>query len=238
MDAQADLEKTWLEAWYTQQYWVEIDKWLNKAESGSSTEAFETKRAAIAVSDDTDPETLEGATALSSSTDGDLLSAEKDLLELEATTALAAAAVAELGKRILRADLELAELEKLVSVNGGDAGTLDLALTKRKSEFEDYDNGEFKSATDDKAAAEAAIKARSGDKETVDDVEQDKADGGALKEAVFSTEALWTKAKETTVGAESELTDALGGSVLAELRKAVEDAQVAWKKEQDKIDAA
>jgi len=153
---------------YMREYWVQIHKWLIESESGSSTEAFETKRAAIAVSNDTDPETLDGATALSSSTDGDLLSAEKDLLELEATTALAAAAVAELGKRILRADLELAELEKLVSVNGGDAGTLDLALTKRKSEFEDYDNGEFKSATDDKAAAEAAIKARSGDKETVD----------------------------------------------------------------------
>lgn len=64
----------------------------------------------------------------------------------------------------------------------------------------------------------------------MDDVEQDKADGGALKEAVFSTEALWTKAKEDTGKAEEALTGALSGSVLADLRKAVEDAQVEWKK--------
>jgi hypothetical protein len=40
MDAQAALEKAWLEAWYLQQYWTAINNGLNTATSGSMAETY------------------------------------------------------------------------------------------------------------------------------------------------------------------------------------------------------
>jgi hypothetical protein len=40
MDAQALLEKAWLEAWYLQQYWAAINTALNTATVGSLAETY------------------------------------------------------------------------------------------------------------------------------------------------------------------------------------------------------
>jgi len=41
MDAQALLEKAWLEAWYLQQYWAAINTALNTATSSSMAETYQ-----------------------------------------------------------------------------------------------------------------------------------------------------------------------------------------------------
>jgi hypothetical protein len=40
MDAQAALEKAWLEAWYLQQYWTALNTALNTATSASLAETY------------------------------------------------------------------------------------------------------------------------------------------------------------------------------------------------------
>jgi len=103
-------------------------------------------------------------------------------------------------------------------------------------EFETYRDGEFKSATDDKADTAAAIKGRSGDTEEVDGETVAKKDGGALFEAKEAKKLLWEAAVEKREGAAEELTTTLDGTDLAALRKAVADATDEWDIEQGKID--
>jgi hypothetical protein len=58
------------------------------------------------------------------------------LATLQATTAAAEATVTELGKRIIRGGVELAELDSLA--NAGATGTLDAAATLRATDSDVY----------------------------------------------------------------------------------------------------
>jgi len=112
--------------------------------------------------------------------DSNLTTAQATLTTLQAATATAQAAVDELGRRILRADAELAEL-KLLS-DATTPGTLDEAAAKRLATYNAFASdgvnvlfvcstatgtatcpkGESVLATEAKAAADLAVRAEVG----------------------------------------------------------------------------
>merc|ERR1719453_904761 len=80
-------------------------------------------------------DTVAGAETLKTTAEGSLNTAEEALAKLQATTAEAAATVAALGKRILNADAQIAELTTLTT-----NGALATATTLRNTEWLDHKN--------------------------------------------------------------------------------------------------
>lgn len=78
-------------------------------------------------------------------------------------------------------------------------------------------------ATEEKTAADLAVKARTSASAT---------DGGVLTEGRAVAQANWDAAKNVATNAESSLTAALSGAVLATLRQTVEDDTAAWDAQQ------
>lgn len=104
--------------------------------------------------------------------DSNLTTAQATLTTLQAATATAQAAVDELGRRILRADAELAELKFLSDATT--PGTLDEAAAKRLATYNAFASdgvsasfggvakGEKVLADEAKAAADLAVRAEVG----------------------------------------------------------------------------
>lgn len=189
-DTQAGLEKAWLEAWYLQQYWAALKTTLHGTTGGTMATQYATKVSTLANASDSDTTTVAGATANVTTKKGLLDTAQEALAALESATNDAAAAVAALGTRILRADAQIASLDGL---SDGSTGTLDEAAAKRLADLNAYKNdgtsgdaGESHLATQELAAANAAVKDRTGASTT---------DGGALTEARANALAAWTLAQ-------------------------------------------
>lgn len=167
-----------------------------------------------------------GAEAATSTAQTQLNTATEQLATLQAATAAAAATVAALGVRILRADAQITNLESLA--NAGATGTLDAAAKLRLDAYNAYNNdgsvsgsvkGAATLATEEKTAADLAVKARTSASAT---------DGGALTEARAVAQANWDTAKTAATNAGTALTSALSGAVLSSLRQTVEDDTAAW----------
>jgi len=189
-DAQAALEKAWLEAWYLQQYWAALKTTLHATTGGTMATQYAAKVTLLGGAGDSDTTTVAGATANVTTKKGLLDTAQEALAALESATNDAAAAVAALGTRILRADAQIASLDGL---SNGSSGTLDEAAAKRLADLNAYKNdgtsgdaGESTLATAELAAANLAVKARTGAATT---------DGGALTEARALALAAWTLAQ-------------------------------------------
>lgn len=135
-NTQAALEKAWLKAWYKKEFWVAMGTELNVATAGSKAKAFTELKAAVDGAGVVDNTTTAGAVAAAAAVDTLLSNAQEALATLQATTATALATKAELGKRILRAGVELTELGLLANV--GKTGTLDEAKKLRDAEVADY----------------------------------------------------------------------------------------------------
>lgn len=179
-NVQAGLEKNWLEAWYNQAYWGAIVLELtctaqandnngnavpDVCTAGSKAKTYYDGMSTLDGADGGDNTTVAGADAIKTTSENDLNTAEEALAKLQATTAEAAATVAALGKRILNADAQIAELTTLTT-----SGALATAAAVRKTEWDDYKNdgsvqdsvkGEFTNAAEEKVAADLAVKARS-----------------------------------------------------------------------------
>jgi hypothetical protein len=220
-DAQAALEKSWLQAWYLQQYWAQLDKYLNITTAGSTAKAWEDRRgpSGLAGTGTSDQSTLLGATAFKNIADTALTTATGQLATLQATTAAAEAITSELGKRIDRAITETAALDALATPTGTAVGTLDLAAALRVADHSAYNTGEYAAAAAEKTAADTAVKARTSAGTT---------DGGPLTEAKELADAAWTAAKLASGAAQVALTAAVTGTTLTDLRAAVVAAKTAW----------
>jgi len=179
-DVQAGLEKNWLEAWYNQAYWAAIVLELTCTSQpddvagnavpdvctpGSKAKTYYDGMTTLDGNDGGDNSTVAGADTIKTTAENDLNTAEEALAKLQATTAEAAATVAALGKRILNADAQIAELTTLTT-----GGALATAAELRNTEWMDYKNdgsvqdsvkGEFTNAAEEKVNADAAVKARS-----------------------------------------------------------------------------
>jgi len=191
------LEKAWLTAWYKQQYWAALANQLNVV-SADTTQA-KTITALKADVDKDDPATTctKGAKAARDTADTKLTDATDALAKLQTTTAEAAAVVADLGKRIIRADAAIAELDALANAQA--TGTLDAAAALRVKEWTDYKGvaGEATLAASAKLAAEGAVKPRSGAQVT---------DGGKLTEDRAVAQGTWDAAKLAAQKAQTDLT--------------------------------
>lgn len=133
-----------------------------------------------------DNTTVAGAETIKTTAENDLNTAEEALAKLQATTAEAAATVAALGKRILNADAQIAELTTLTTT-----GALATTATLRETEWNAYKNdgsvqdsvkGEFTLAQEALDTADAEIKARTDSNST---------DGGQLVEDKALAQAAW-----------------------------------------------
>ena len=234
MDAQAALEKAWLQAWYLQQYWAAINTELNTATAGSKANAYAAFVTTLSAASSADQTTQAGAAAFADNADTALQTAQGELATLQAATAAAEATVSELGKRIVRAGVELAELDALA--NAGATGTLDEAAALRAADSDAYaadgtggtTKGTRQLAADELVAANADVAARTGDG-TV-------ANGGALLEARTTAQTNWTTAQQALSAAQGALTTALDGADLAALRQTVEDDTAAWNTQNDALD--
>lgn len=133
---------------------------------------------------------------------------------LVANTAAAQATVTELESRILRAGVELAELQTLANADGT-SGKLDEALAKRTAIYDAYvndasvsgDKGPRQLAIDAKATADAAVKERTVGFES--DGVTPLSDGGDLVEARIAAQADWDAKIQLTTQATTNLTTAL-----------------------------
>lgn len=157
--------------------------------------------------------TILGAQDAVTKDEGWLQEAEEDLAKLQATTAEAAATVAALGKRILAADAQIAELTTLTTT-----GALATSATLRLAEWDAYKNdgsvqdsvkGPFKLAQEALDAADAEVKART---------DANTNDGGPLTEDKVAAQKAWDDARQEAEDAEGFVTAALTGAALAELR--------------------
>jgi hypothetical protein len=235
---QAGLEKNWLEAWYNQAYWQSIILELTCTSqpddnngntvpdictAGSKAKTYYDGMTTLDGSDGGDNTTVAGAETIKTTAESDLNTAEEALAKLQATTAEAAATVAALGKRILNADAQIAELTTLTT-----SGALAASAELRATEWNDYKNdgsvqdsvkGEFAKAAAALVLADAAVKPRS---------DADTADGGALTEAKVLAQAAWDDARGEAEQAEADVTAQLTGAALATLRQTVEDDTAAW----------
>lgn len=185
-DTQAGLEKAWLEAWYLQQYWAALKTTLHETTGGTMATQYKAKVTLLGGAGDSDTTTVAGATANVTTKKGLLDTAQEALAALESATNDAAAAVAALGTRILRADAQIASLDGL---SNGSTGTLDEAAAKRLADLNAYKaagTGVATLATAELAAANLAVKDRTGASTT---------DGGALTEARALALAAWTLAQ-------------------------------------------
>lgn len=234
MDAQAALEQAWLEAWFLQQYWTKVDGWLDTGKAGSKAETFNdllTARAAALTPDLTITSVADAETAAADAKTA-LEKAETQLAALVATTSAAQAVVADLGKRILRIDAELAELGALVTLDVNAPGPLEVAAAKRAKAADDFSSevvgseGEYTLA---KAASEAAAAAIVEIKNLENgDPDPDQKPEGALAKAAREAEEAWTQAQLDAAAAAKAVGDALGDLELATLRSAVTDKSDAW----------
>ena len=162
-----------------------------------------------------------------------LTTAQATLTTLQADTATAQATVDELGRRILRATAEIAELGTLSDATT--PGVLDAANVLRLAEYNTFASdgvdasfdgkakGEKVLADEAKTAADLAVRAQVS---TVG--ESDYVAPGALTAARTAADAAWTSAKSASGTAESDLSTALSGAVLATLRTTVETDTLAW----------
>lgn len=162
-----------------------------------------------------------------------LTTAQATLTTLQADTATAQATVDELGRRIVRATAEIAELGTLSDATT--PGVLDAANVLRLAEynafasdgvnasFDGKPKGEKVLADEAKAAADLAVRAQVSTVGALDYVAP-----GALTAARTAADAAWTAAKLASGTAESDLSTALSGAVLATLRGQVDTDTQAW----------
>lgn len=192
-DGQAALEKAWLQSWYTQQYWAALKVQLTETTASTKSKTFFDEYTLLGTSGTSDDTNVAGADAAEATATTQLNTATEQLATLQAATAAAAATVAALGSRILRADAQLAELDGLA--NAGATGTLDEAAKLRLDAYNEYNNdgsvsgsqkGAATLATEEKTAADLAVKARTGASTT---------DGGVLTEGRAVALANWTAAQ-------------------------------------------
>lgn len=233
-NGQAALEKAWLAAWYTQQYWANLLIQLTEDDGttvgravdthyGAKSKAFKDKLEELNDNQSLTATSVAGATAAKNGAETTLNAAAEALATLQATEAAAAAVVAGLGTRILRADQQITELEGLA--NAGATGTLDDQAALRVGERDAYTavDGAKTLADAAKLAADAAVKARTGAGTT---------DGGALTEAKELAQVAWTAAQGAATQAGTNLTDALAGTALTALRATVVADQGTWNIQQ------
>jgi len=181
-DAQAVLEKNYLEAYYLKQYWGELKSNLNTSGGGYSyPRSYKTARDTIADASDADNSTEAGAEQLANAADTALTQAEEALADLLATQAETAAVVAELGKRLVRSHREIAELLALAA-DDGQSGTLDKAAALRLLDYTTHTEGEVADALAAFNAADDATKARTA---------ADQTDGGELTEDQLVALKAW-----------------------------------------------
>jgi len=239
-DAQAALEKTWLQAWYEQQYWAALKTHLTTSDSGLTATSANTNAATartetlkLADSGTADDLTVSGAEAFTAGANTSLTNATEQLATLQAATTSAAAAVAALGTRITRSTTQIAELLTLASGDSSAPGELDDAAVLRTAEHSDYTNdgtngdpkGEAVLAAEELAAANAAVAAAAGaDPE------------GPLRLARTQAQQTWTAAQGTASDAEGALTAALSGAVLVDLRATVVSDKADWDAAQGTLD--
>lgn len=248
VNAQAALEQSWLEAWYLQQYWTVVEHLLKTDSAGTLAKEYADRKTALddgATDNDT---TTAGAEKAKDDEAAALATAEEALAKLQATTAEAAATVAALGARILRADAQIESLVLLTREaktdglnpedDGYDAaaedaknyagGALRTAAALRTTEWEDYTRevaadgkpqGESVLAAANKAEKDALVKAREGETEGT---------GGQLVEDAAAALKDWTDAQGEFDDAKGNLTAKLGDAKLEDLRKEVEDAKTTW----------
>lgn len=242
IDAQADLEKAWLNAWYDEQYWVQVNAQLDTGTAGSLAKSYADQIALLGGTGTSvaDNYTLANNAASSAQSAYDAAVAALALLQSAATTT--AAVSNELGKRITRATAEIAELNTLSTTpapaTGFGTGTLDLQAKKRTEDYNAFASdgvvanfgtvpkGDKVKADEAKVAADLAVKARSAP--TV-------ADGGALTEARTLADAAWTTAKTNATAADDALSTALGSAVLATLRSTVATDTADWDTEETNL---
>lgn len=151
---------------------------------------------------------LAKATELKTAAAAILSTAQAALTTLQSDTATAQATVDELGRRIVRANTEIAELVTLSDATN--PGILDAASTLRLADFNAFASVNA-AAIAEKAAADLAVRA------AVTTVGAEVA-AGALTSAKDVANTAWTAAKLATVAAEAALSTALSGTVLATLR--------------------
>jgi hypothetical protein len=231
---QAGLEKAWLSAWYVQQYWANLLLQLSEDDGstvgravdthyGAKSKTFKDKVDELGAAQVLTTTSVAGATSAVGTAQTNLNTAAEALATLQATEAAAAAVVAGLGTRILRADAQVSELDSLA--NAGATGTLDTASALRAADLAAYQaaDGEKPLADAAQVAADAAVAARTGASTT---------DGGALTEARAVAEAAWTAAQGVATQAGTDLTDALAGTALTALRATVVGDQATWDTQQ------
>lgn len=188
-DAQAALEKAWLEAYYLQQYWAALKATFTEGTGGAKTIAYKLALTNLDDSDAAVTTTTVGATAEVTSKKGALSAGQAALAALESATNDAAAVKAALAARILRAD---AQINSLDGLSDGATGTLDAAAAKRLKDLNDYKSttvgseGESTLATKELSDANDAVKDRTGAATT---------DGGPLTEGRALAQAAWTLAQ-------------------------------------------
>jgi hypothetical protein len=216
MEAQAALEKDWLQAYYTQQYWAKIVVELTPATADSEAFAYTARQTTLSNTD-----AVAAAGSVKEATDASqAASNSKDtvttaLAGLNATAAAADAVIADLGKRIRRHDAEIAELMTLVN-DDGTSGTLDVAAAKRLSTFTAYvaTDGTYLTAEAAKNDAAAAVAAA------------DPGPEGALVIATRLAEVALSGAVSTASGAADDLTNAIAD--IQGLRDAVTAKSGEW----------
>jgi hypothetical protein len=233
-DTQAGLEKAWLNAWYVQQYWANLLLQLSEDDGttvgravdthyGAKSKTFKDAHDVLGDAQVLTTTSVAGATAAVGTAQTNLNTAAEALATLQATEAAAAAVVAGLGTRILRADAQVSELDSLA--NAGATGTLDEASALRAADLAAYTaaDGEKTLADAAKVAADLAVVARTGAATT---------DGGLLTEAKLVAEAAWTAAEGVATQAGLDLTGALAGTALTALRATVVADQGTWDDQQ------
>lgn len=242
MNSQAQLEKGWLQAWYLQQYWRQINTQLDDTTAGSIAKVYGDVQDALnatGAGQTSNTASAYGAGYQATLATTNLDTATETLSTLQTATAAATSVVAALGARILRIEKELADLNNLATVASGatPVGTLDQAAAKRLKDFTDYQNGEVAAATAalNAAKAKTAVTANPGYNVATD--------GITPPDTVFQARARalakWNAAKLVvdnsttgqTPGAKQALAAALGTANLATLRNDVATKTTAWNNE-------
>lgn len=114
-DSQAGLEKNYLEAWYTNQYWTRLDHWLNTSTADSPGKVY--------AGFETDADNaITGARTARNTSQSTLNSESAELAKLDAAVTVAKQRVDDLTERIRRHSTEMANLAALSEANSAGTG--------------------------------------------------------------------------------------------------------------------
>lgn len=114
-DSQATLEKDYLEAWYTNQYWTRLDHWLNTSTANSPGKVY--------AGFETDADSaITGARTARNTSQSTLNSESATLAKLDAAVTVAKQRVDDLTERIRRHSTEMANLAALSEANSTGTG--------------------------------------------------------------------------------------------------------------------